>query len=238
MLIWLASYPRSGNTYFRILLHHLFGFHTFHGYPVPGNIESLGGDIKGVMQLMGADVVETKFDVDKLRADSDRHFVKTHDLPSDSSSPAVVLIRDGRDAAVSYAHFVLKTEKGIEHAPSDVFATALEEIITGNRFGGWSRNVEAWINKAGWNSVVRYEDLIKDPVNTVIAAVQRFSISSETKSAAPPSFLQLKAMAPWFFRKGKSGSWQQEMPSRLQELFLQRHGDTLLRLGYSEQVAS
>ena len=27
--------------------------------------------------------------------------------------------------------------------------TSTEEIITGYRFGGWSRNVNAWINRAG-----------------------------------------------------------------------------------------
>ena len=28
MIVWLASYPRSGNTYFRILLNHLYGIKT------------------------------------------------------------------------------------------------------------------------------------------------------------------------------------------------------------------
>jgi|GEM_PF-6489561 hypothetical protein len=55
---------------------------------------------------------------------------------------------------------------------------------------------------------------------------------------APASFQELHATIPWFFRLGKTGSWREEMPSHLQELFLKRHGDTLLRLGYSERIPS
>ena len=33
------------------------------------------------------------------------YFVKTHELPSDDS-PAILLVRDGRDAMVSFAHYI------------------------------------------------------------------------------------------------------------------------------------
>ena len=49
---------------------------------------------------------------------------------------------------------------------------------------------------------------------------------------SPPSFAELHATVPWFFRRCVPGSWREEMPSHLQDLFLERHGDTLLRLGY------
>ena len=32
MLVWLASYPRSGNTFSRIALNRLYGFTTTTGY--------------------------------------------------------------------------------------------------------------------------------------------------------------------------------------------------------------
>jgi hypothetical protein len=55
---------------------------------------------------------------------------------------------------VSFAHFIIKTEFGIEHAGREIFERTLEEIIAGDRFRGSGRNVSAWINHAGWDSVI------------------------------------------------------------------------------------
>jgi hypothetical protein len=235
MVIWLASYPRSGNTFFRVLLHRLFGFQTYSVYPIANETEHMPDDTQNLMRLTGQ--VEAGCDVSRLRADSGKHFVKTHDLPSGDSSPAVVLVRDGRDVMVSYARYVLKTEQGIEQPTKDEFEGTLEQIITGDRFAGWSANVQAWMDRAGWDGIIRYENLIQDPVNIAAAALRRLGVNAELNSAAPPSFQTLQTTVPWFFRSGKPGYWRQEMPSRLQELFLERHGAVLLRLGYSERVA-
>jgi hypothetical protein len=137
---------------------------------------------------------------------------------------------------VSYAHYVLKTEQGIEQPSGDEFDAALEQIITGDRFAGWSANVDAWVDRVGGDGVVRYEDLIRDPVNITAATLRRLGVNAEL-NGAPPSFQTLQNTVPWFFRSGKTGYWRQEMSHRLQELFLERHGDTLLRVGYSERVA-
>jgi hypothetical protein len=236
MIVWLASYPRSGNTFFRILLHRLFGFQTHSVYSVPYPVQSIPDDTRTLMRLVGQ--TEMKCDLDLLHADPATHFVKTHNLPAGDADPAIVIVRDGREAAVSYTHFLLKTQQGIERPPKDLFEATLEQIITGgigDGFGGWSRNVNAWIDRAGWDSVIRYEDLIKDPINIAASALRRLGVGGRIGGAAHPSMQELHAAVPWFFRKGQSGYWRQEMPSHLQEIFLERHGDTLLRLGYSEQ---
>jgi hypothetical protein len=46
-----------------------------------------------------------KIDVDAARSSQETLLVKTHDLPDDDS-PALYLVRDGRDALVSYAHYI------------------------------------------------------------------------------------------------------------------------------------
>jgi hypothetical protein len=79
-----------------------------------------------------------------------------------------------------------------------------------------------------------YEDLIEDLVNIAATMIQKLGISRETSASVAPSFHELHATVPWFFRRGKSGAWCHEMPPHLQELFMEKHGDTLLRLGYSE----
>ncbi len=236
MIIWLASYPRSGNTFFRALLHRLFGFQTHSVYPEAKSTEATPADIRAMQRLVGGEELER--DLGELESESRKYFIKTHDLPKDDTAPAVVLVRDGRDALVSYTHFVLRTARGIEHATSDVFEATLEEIIVASHFGGWSANVNAWIERAGWDSVVRYEELIQDPVNIVVGALRRLGLNNQVNGASVPSFQELHAIMPWFFRSGKPGSWPREMPPRLQQLFLEKHGDTLLRLGYPEGVPS
>ena len=38
---------------------------------------------------------------------SDIYFVKTHELPTENdNSPAIYLVRDGRDVLMSYAHYI------------------------------------------------------------------------------------------------------------------------------------
>jgi hypothetical protein len=234
VIVWLASYPRSGNTFFRILLHRLFGFQTYELYSLANLAERMRDDTDQMMRLTGQSNLAC--DLGLLQTDSGKHFVKTHDLPNGDDFPAVALIRDGRDAVVSYAYYILKTERGIERPGRDLFEATLKQLIIGDSFGGWSRNVNAWMDHAGRDSAVRFEDLIADPVNIAAATLRRLGVDAGIARAAPPSFQELHAAIPWFFRRGNIGSWHEEMPSHLQDLFLERHGDTLLRLGYSEQA--
>ncbi len=82
-MTWLASFPRSGNTFFRNILYEVYGLEssTFH----------------------------TELDIPLTKNYSDYPFVKTHLLPDqlipkDSTIPAIYLVRDGRDALCSEAH--------------------------------------------------------------------------------------------------------------------------------------
>lgn len=232
MITWLASYPRSGNTFFRVVLHRLFEYQTHDLYPSEQAAKRFPEERVVLRRLVGPN--EVVRDIAPLIADFRMHFVKTHDLPNRDNNPAVVLIRDGRDAVVSYAHFFLKTERGIDHPGRDLFEETLRGIVDGDSFGGWSDNVNAWVDRVGPDRAVRYEDLVKDPVHTVTAALSRVGLNCKTNGTGPPSFEELHALIPWFFRRGRQGSWRSEMPKRLQDRFLQKHGETLLRLGYSE----
>jgi hypothetical protein len=229
MVIWLASYPRSGNTFFRILLNRVFGFQTHSVYSGESGIGS-PKDARVFAGLVGRNGPER--DVDSLPADSAIHFVKTHDLPVADGVPAIALIRDGRDAMVSYTHYFLKTEKGIDTPTRGEFEDTLEHLIRDEPYGGWSRNVNAWAERVGYGAMVRYEDLIRDPICIVAKALKRFSLNGGPANATAPSFEELHAAMPWFFRRGTPGGWADEMPVHLEKLFVDRHGATLQRFGY------
>jgi hypothetical protein len=231
MIVWLASYPRSGNTFFRILLHRLFGLQTHSVYSGARLAKRYPEDAARLLSLAGQ--MEVECDLDLLQAGPGMHIVKTHDLPAGDTYPAIVLVRDGRDAVVSYAHYALKTEQGIALPGRDLFEETLEQLIVGDNFGGWSRSVNAWIDRAGRDAAIRYEDLIVDPAGIVANTLRRLGVAVPAGGTALPSFQELHAAVPWFFRRGKTGAWREEMPPHLQRLFLERHGGTLLRLGYS-----
>ncbi|HMJ91237.1 MAG TPA: hypothetical protein VK530_15560, partial [Candidatus Acidoferrum sp.] len=89
MIVWLASYPRSGNTFFRIVLHHVYNLKTFSVYNDP-ELEKIG-----VAEVVGHETMPAS--LDELRSSSEVFFVKTHELPADKD-PAIYIVRDGRDA--------------------------------------------------------------------------------------------------------------------------------------------
>jgi hypothetical protein len=231
MIVWLASYPRSGNTFFRILLHQLHGYSTHSVYSIAQNGTEPPEDTRVLAGMVGQ--FEIECDLEALKADPDLHFVKTHDLPGDDDSPAIVLVRDGRDAVLSFAHFLLKAVYGNSDPSQAELETTLENVILGDMFGGWSRNVNAWADRVGNDMVFRYEDLVQDPVGVVGEGLHRFSLNGGPVMATAPPFSELHEKVPWFFRKGKPGGWKDEMPPRLEKLFLDRHGEAFHRFGYS-----
>jgi len=215
-MIWLASFPRSGNTFFRNILYQVYGMEssTFHRdpqYPVIENYQAYP-------------------------------FVKTHLLPADitPNDPTikkVYLVRDGRDALVSMAHH----KKDIINPGTDFYNNLLESIlgIEDVDFGGWSENVKKWARTA--DLIIRYEDLIEDPLREVEKLRSLMDLPEPDKEQLP-SFEKLKFGNPKYggergrqekaFRKGKSGSWKEEMPPELEQLFWELHGDAMELIGY------
>lgn len=229
---WIASFPRSGNTYFRNILYYVYGMES------------------------GTWHKETAFPVD---ADYDQYpFVKTHLLPgellpADPSIPAIYLVRDGRDAVVSIAH-----QRSDLVEPGSDFENNLREAIVaaeGSFFGGWSNNVAAWLRRAAL--VIRYEDLIADP-RQVFKRVEQVVELPPADWSKLPSFAELKSGKPKyggvskqldpkfnpeefsskFFRKGKSGGWKEEMSPEIQDLFWCYHGEMMERMGYEPLVST
>src|SRR4029453_245635 len=95
MRVWLASFPRSGNIFARLVLKEVYGIASDTVYP-----NEAGGKLARFLAETAGD------------QPSDRPwFTKTHEIAAaDESSPGVYLVRDGRDAYVSYAHFARHTD--------------------------------------------------------------------------------------------------------------------------------
>jgi glycosyltransferase involved in cell wall biosynthesis len=225
-MIWLASFPRSGNTFFRNILYQVYGLEssTFHrepNYPVDEGYESYP-------------VVKT-------------HLLPAELIPDDPNIKKVYLVRDGRDALVSIAHH----RKDIIEPHTDYYNNLLEAVLSieGTFFGGWSENVNQWTEVA--DVVIRYEDLVEDPIREAeklrsimdlpppnTANLLDFSAlkAGQAQYGSGRGFLhdesKIKTLAQKNFRRGKAGSWKDEMPEEIEALFWELHGETMLKMGY------
>jgi hypothetical protein len=228
MTIWLASYPRSGNTCARIALRYLFGIPSRSIYPEH--------DMEGLGPVIGE--LPPEMDVEPA---SECCFLKTHEMPGEDHWPAIYLVRDGRDTLVSYAHYVLSEERGISPGSDrELFLRTLQELILSReRFGGWGQHILAWTQRTAPNCVVRFEDLIAGPekeLRRALAAIGGLQLTQTGVSL--PSFEKLHQAVPWFFRSGKVGAWPAQMPPYLQALFWEHHGEAMEALGYGRTASA
>jgi hypothetical protein len=234
VLIWVASYPRSGSNLTLMTLGKVFGFRK----------RGLTSRPDETRQKFG--VPPTEDLVSALSELDDTVFLKTHGLPGAGDEAAVMyLVRDGRDALVSHAHYVRGRDK-----PSfrDLdFEAALERIIRRGhalmeRPGQvppnvtWSDHVRTWTTRSAPTALVRFESLIEDPGAEVGRALGDLGVGVPESQGRIPSFEDLQNQRDTvMFRRGKAGAWRDEMPPRLQELFWELHGTQMEALGYSRE---
>jgi hypothetical protein len=239
MVVWLASYPRSGNTFVRAILMQVFALSTHELYEWPLEVadtefnRTIGahpGSEPGLPREQWPQWLADR------HSDESAWIVKTHEQPVEDY-PAIYVVRDGRDALVSHAHFVLEFDRRIprdEQPP--LFRETLEMLIEQDiSFGGWSRHVHHWTKRTTPTVTLRFEDVVSQPVESVRSALDALGCPAETVGhGRVPTFEELRRMHDGFFRRGESGSWRDEMPADLHERFWVRHGETMRALGYRD----
>jgi hypothetical protein len=221
MLIWLASYPRSGNTFVRVILNSVFGMKTtsLHGQgdlrvfsARPGVTDAVG---HVQTEVQGADLIAEAQRSDRLRV------VKTHEAPL-TSDPTIYIVRDGCSAIAPYHHYLNEVEK---------LDVPWEAVIEGRVYAGsWSNHFTAWNPLERPNTLfLRYEDITQDTDRFIRQLGDFCRVAPQ--SARPPSFEELHALHPDFFRVGNDAANIAETESYLPRL-LELHGPLMRRLGY------
>lgn len=227
MQLWLASYPRSGNTFLRILLRHRYAVRSV----------SMEFDRSGpVPRTFRRSAILTP---DYASADDpvvpDVTGVKTHALPANTTDPALYVVRDGRDSLVSYAHFALVHVKGLipdEITPGQIVNKVRELILYPRlNYGTWSQNVEAWTRRPN-TTVIRFEELVSRPAEVVDRVMGLLGLNLRIASVTIPSFEELHRASGNFFRRGTIGTWEEVFSRDLHALFWKHNGAAMERLGY------
>ena len=213
---WLASYPRSGNTLLRTILKRCFGQASQSVYD---DLELADPELS---LLIGREAVDEdpKTFVARATQAGRSLYVKTHEMPPADRHPSIYVVRDGRSAVVSHAHYMR------EILGRDV---TLAEVIEGKTGQSWSRHVRAWTPRPH-TLVVRYENLAAGDA----ATLQKISafIGKPQLNEFDISFEALHAMSPAFFRVGSDSANILEMDGEAMRLFETLHGETLRAMGY------
>ena len=119
MIIWIASAGRSGNTFFRVIMHHVYGNRTYAAFNASEVLVAAGsGSLVGAEELppslekamATADREQIRHALEELDKSEELYVFKTHaeahDL-FDTQCRAILIVRDGRDALTSYAHYLV-----------------------------------------------------------------------------------------------------------------------------------
>ncbi|MCP2356531.1 hypothetical protein HD597_003551 [Nonomuraea thailandensis] len=225
MIIWVASFPRSGNTFLRIILKQLYGVRTSTVYDVDGVAERLGPDLIGFE--------ERPSPIEEMRASEKLHFVKTHRQRAGEEDRAICLVRDGRDSITSWARLT-----GAPDVEAGIRAIIDRRDEAGT--GSWGRNVLSWLRPpAPQRVMLRYEELISRPrpaVENVLATLA--PALRPLPDARIPTFAELHRVDGGFFRRGHTGTHADELSEELHQLFWSRPDNVAAMelLGYARDA--
>ena len=230
--VFLASYPRSGSTWLRFLLHEILTGQPSHFDNVNRRLAFIG----------------RHRDAPPLLPDAGR-LIMTHEAYRKEYTRGVYLSRDPRDAALS--EYAFQKARGWTRGS---FEDYLTEFLRGtvNGFGSWQSHHRGWLDAAeasnGNIRVYRYDELQRNPYDSLMHILDFLKFPSDPDrvrhAIANNSLAEMRkkeVLSPQkvskhdrFVRGGKVDGWRQTFsPEQLQ--LVRRHlAEELARLGYSQ----
>ncbi len=193
-IVWLASYPKSGNTWLRVFL---ANYIAGEGSVVnPNEIERYSklfdsGDFEEFTGLIPCELTPDEIDI--YRPDLYRHYssqnresdspliLKIHDaytfnnnnqpiFPQDVSRVAIYAVRNPLDVCVSYSsHLNQPTDKIIRMMCNEdcIISSDVKQNSIRQIINSWSSHARSWIENSSIPvHLVRYEDMLANPLES------------------------------------------------------------------------
>lgn len=210
--VWLASYPKSGNTWFRIFLANLLHPEQapvdLNALPERTPIASSRGHFDDLLGVPSA--LLTQAEIDRLRPAVDRELNrgwdeplllrKAHDgygylpdgRPLMGAGPdfsAIYILRDPWDVAVSMTnHFDCSLDQAVANLCDPEFAMARSRKGLNGQLrqdlSSWERHALGWLQAPLPLCLLRYEAMQRDPLPTFRRAVRFLELSHDDEAIA------------------------------------------------------
>lgn len=238
--IFLVSYPRSGNTWTRLLMVNLL-------YPQENvtfaNIERFIPDAHWQSNRT-------------LKRTPRPRIIKTHQYFDPRYRKMIYIVRDPRDIALSYYDFQRKYEHIADDYPLE---ESVKDFVYGRlssvNWGTWGENVGSWLYTRGQRKdflLLRYEDMIADTPRELARIARHLSLNvtperlqtiTEQCSAERMRKLEKQGENEWiatkkhrkdipFVRVAKSGGWRTNLPEACVAMIESAWGELMAALGY------
>ena len=191
MITWIASYPKSGNTWMKLFLKSYFSLpntsfsinskiddhFSVETFPVSKKFEMLNINYKNF-----ADIAKNWVNMQSLiNLNNKTNYIKTHNAmcsindynftDNKNTLGAIYIVRDPRDIAISYSAFLgLKLDDTIDFMLSTLCYE--EDVFENIRYkksimGNWAYHYNSWKNyKSKDVIIVKYEDMLSEPNET------------------------------------------------------------------------
>ena len=191
MIIWLASYPKSGNTLLRSILATYFfsedGIFNFNHlykigqFPSLIHFENLGINTSDSDQIY-SNIIKAQ----ELINNSSKQlkFFKTHSALAKINNNnftdfkntlgAIYVIRDPRNVVTSFAHhYQIDSDEATKCLLNEKFWNYKNEKVPKTFLSSWKQNYNSWKQFNDKTLFIKYEDLIKNK-KTVLIRVFKF----------------------------------------------------------------
>lgn len=260
-ITWLASYPKSGNTWVRFLLYSAI-------YGPPTNSLDIAKKIPDIHRPIPFDPPPDG----KLLCKT--HYAYSPKHPKiDQTDRVVLIMRDPRDvlfSSLNYRRLAGMNEQQIsdEHYAKSFIAHGGDPDFHAMGFGSWASHIQSWKNQTAFPVLtIRYEDLKSDTAN-IVRTIGEFLGHSFTddaieKAIKASSFDTMRAMEirekhqqskkssskssgslfigtdharqskTFFMNTGKSGQSLASISPAIEEAFNARFGEVMTEMGYS-----
>ena len=191
MILWLASYPKSGNTWIRMFLRSYFlSSDQKFSLNEKGNLDFEVSNFPLSNHLKDANIDYSDFKniarnwialQDVINLNGKLNFLKTHNgnfnlgnypfTNTDNTIGGIYIVRDPRDVVLSNAnHFGIDNEEStnmlinIKTYEIEYFDESLKEKYRKSLMGSWSMNYLSWKHYKGRKiHLMKYENLVENP---------------------------------------------------------------------------
>lgn len=176
-----------------------------------------------------------------------------------------LMIRDGRDVAVSaYYYFLFKNDRNnhkyvdtfIKKSKINIHLSIKENLpsfidyIFCNKlgiinYGNWATFNESWFDKLDENYIIKYENLKNDPLNELLKVCDTLKITDKVGDTEISNIINKYDISNQqisttdshkFIRKGIVGDWKNHFSEEAKDVFKKHAGEHLIMFGYENNL--